>query len=139
SWALLSRTQFRAAQEVCRRCMEVAERVVENRSMAYGQSSFIQTSTIVSPWPLQAFEKLGHEAVQLSDKTDDSYLRAWVLFILAWDYLMRGLTREARQYGDRLLTAARNHGDPRATAMGLWLLGWVDIVDERYGHAVAHA
>jgi len=61
-----------------------------------------------------------------------------VLFILAWDYFNRGLTREARQYTDRLLTAARNHGDPRATGLGLWLLGWVDIFDEQYGHAVAH-
>ena len=52
---------------------------------------------------------------------------------------MRGLTREARQYGDQILTAARNHGDPRATGLGLWTLGWVDIVDERYSDAVAHA
>jgi len=139
SFALQTRAQFGAAHEVGRRCMEVAERVGDNRSMAYGQSSFIQTSTTVSPLPLQVFEKLGREALQLSDKTDDTYLRAWVLFILAWDYFNRGLTREARQYADRLLTAARNHGDPRATGLGLWLLGWVDIFDEQYGHAVAHA
>jgi len=34
------------------RCMEVAERLGDNRSMAYGQSSFIQTSSIVELLPV---------------------------------------------------------------------------------------
>ena len=58
SWALLTRAQFAAAHEVGRRCMEVADRLGDKRSMAYGQSSLF-TSTIVSPLPLQDFEKLG--------------------------------------------------------------------------------
>jgi hypothetical protein len=40
--------------------------------------------------------------LQLSDKTDDTYLRAWVLFIVAWDYLNRGLAQEARRCADQL-------------------------------------
>jgi len=136
SWALLTRAQFKAAHEVGRRCMEAAERLGDNRSMAYGQSSLIHTSTIVSPLPLQAFEKLGREALQLSDKTDDTYLRAWVLFTIAWDYINRGLTREARQYAERLLGTARDYADPRAFGLGLWLIGWVDISEDQYDDAV---
>jgi hypothetical protein len=29
-------------------------------------------------------------------------------------------------------------GDPRAAATGLWLLGWLDIIDERYDDALVH-
>jgi class 3 adenylate cyclase len=136
SWALLTRAQFKAAHEVSRHCMFAAGRLGDDRLIAYGQSSFIHTSTIVSPLPLQAFEKLGHEALELSERTDDSYLRTWVMFTIAWDYINRGLTREARQYGEQILGAARDRADPRALGLGLWLIGWVDITEERYDHAV---
>jgi tetratricopeptide (TPR) repeat protein len=137
SWALLTRAQFKAAHEASRRCIEVAERLGDARLMAYGRSSYVHTSTIVSPLPVQTFETLGREALQLSGRTDDTYLRTWVLFVIAWDYINRGLTRQARHYADRLLGSARDSADPRASGVGLWLLGWVDITEERYGDAVA--
>jgi hypothetical protein len=33
---------------------------------------------------------------------------------------------------------ARERGDPRGLGLGLWSLGWVDIVDEQYADALAH-
>jgi hypothetical protein len=139
SWALLTRAQFKAAHEISRRCMEVAKRLGDNCLLAYGQSTFVHTSTIVSPLPLDALETFARDAVQLSDRAGDIYLRTWVLFTIAWDYINRGLTREARHYAERVLDAARDYADPRAFGVGLWLLGWVDIVEERYHDGAARA
>ncbi|MBR0939470.1 AAA family ATPase [Bradyrhizobium jicamae] len=139
SWALLTRAQFKAAHEISRRSMEAAKRLGDSCSLAYGQSSFVHTSIILSPLPLDSFETFVRNALQLSDRTGDSYLRTWVLFTIAWDYINRGLTREARSYAERVLDAGRAYGDPRGFAVGLWLLGWVDIVEERYQEATSRA
>jgi hypothetical protein len=119
--------------------MEVAKRLGDNCSLAYGQSSFVHTSTILSPLPLDSLESFVRDALRLSDRAGDTYLRTWVLFTIAWDYLNRGLTREARDYAERVLDAARDYVDPRGFGVGLWLLGWVDIGEERYQDAAARA
>jgi hypothetical protein len=47
--------------------------------------------------------------------------------------------REARHYAERVLDAGRDYVDPRGLGVGLWLLGGVDIGEERYHDAAARA
>ena len=45
--------------QVGRRCMEVAERLGDNRSMAYGQSSFFQISSVWRRYRFKPSRSLG--------------------------------------------------------------------------------
>jgi hypothetical protein len=51
---------------------------------------------------------------------------------------IRGLPDRGRIIALELQERGRTRGDPRAAAVGLWLLGWLDIIDERYDDALVH-
>ena len=54
------------------------------------------------------------------------------------NFLGRGLPNRGRVIALELQERGRRLGDPRAAATGLWILGWLDIIDERYEDALVH-
>src|SRR6185437_7343788 len=74
-----------------------------------------------------------------SDQTDDPYSLIWFRGNAAWSCLYRGLTDRGRVIALELQEHGRTRGDPRAAAAGLWILGQLDIVDQRYDDALVHS
>ena len=51
----------------------------------------------------------------------------------------RGLTDQGRSLANAVISNGRARDDPRALGVGLWFLGWIDIIDEQFEDAVEHA
>jgi hypothetical protein len=65
-------------------------------------------------------------------------LRSWIYLAAAWGYLELGLNDRARELALELQARGRARGDPRPAAIALWVLGWTDIVDEKFQDAFEH-
>jgi hypothetical protein len=90
---------------------------------------------MLSELSLELAEYHGKQAASESARVDDPYLQSWVMMMSAWDYLRRGLTDRGRARALELQHRGAKINDPRALGMGLWLLGWLDLIDERYEDA----
>jgi hypothetical protein len=138
-FALVTRSMFREAQVVADRALSVADRVGDHRSRAYARASKILCSTILSPMSLEEVEREGRLALEDADREPDGYIENWVPWVLFWDYHHRFLTGRARSFARDIVRNARERNDPRALGLGLFSLGWSDIIDEQYADALAHS
>jgi class 3 adenylate cyclase len=138
SWAMLMRGQFVSSLDLARRCLDAADRVGDDCSLAYAQSAFLHISTIVAPLAIDEFERVAHEATEHSDKTADHYLRASVRFSVGFDYVVRGLTREALWQADELMAIAQSGDNRRAASQAYFLNAWIANIEERYAEAAVH-
>lgn len=139
SWAMFMRGQFASSLDLARRCLDAADRAGDDCSFAYAQSAFLHISTIIAPLPFDEFERLAREATERSDKSEDLYLRVWVRFSVGFDYVMRGLTRDASRQADELMAFAQRGGNRRAASQAYFLSAWVALSEERYAEAAVHA
>jgi hypothetical protein len=58
--------------------------------------------------------------------------------VLLWDFGHRFEINRAKSFAHNIVQNARERSDPRALGLGLWSLGWVDILDENFVDALAH-
>jgi class 3 adenylate cyclase/tetratricopeptide (TPR) repeat protein len=139
SAALAIRGLYERAHAVSRRALEIADRLGDPGSRAYASASFVFSSTLVAPIPFDAFVREGDGALRDAEEKPDGYIETWAPFVVSWDYLHRGLTDQARSFANAVISRGRARNDPRALGIGLWLLGWFDIMDERFEDALEHA
>jgi hypothetical protein len=137
--ALTTRAMYSSAQEINLRGFAAAEPLDDHRSRAYARASVILTSTTVAPLSLEAIEREGQLLLNDASRDPDGYIENWAPFVLAWDHMHRGEILRARGFADATLKNARERNDPRALGLGLWIIGWIDILDERHGEALEHA
>ena len=137
SFASILTCQYRSALSSAEEALQAALELDDARSKAYARAAIVLANTVMSrnSDDTEAQAKLG---VLESDQTDDPYLQSWVRFSAAWLFLYRGLPDRGRRAALELQERGRVRGDPRAAAHGLWILGWLDIIDERYEDAVVH-
>ena len=69
----------------------------------------------------------------------DNLIRIWAYWIVAFDYLYRGLFKEAKETAFKLIRAGEVHNDPRALGLASQTLGYIDIVADDPLTATAHA
>jgi len=138
AFATMMMCQFRTAERAAVRALEIALRLGDDRCKAYARGAVILTDAILGSLSLEEAEQHGRLAARESEHIDDPHLHNWIGFATAWDYLNRSLTDRGRASIEELYARGQRTGDPRAVGMGLWLLGWLDIVDERYADALLH-
>jgi hypothetical protein len=46
---------------------------------------------------------------------------------------------QGRSLANAVISRGRAPDDPRALGVGLWFLGWIDIIDEQFEDAVEHS
>ena len=96
-------------------------------------------STILGRHTLEAAELEGKRMLEICIRAGDNYILNWAYWSIAWDYVCRGLTREARVWALKLIDSGRQRQDDRALGMAYWTLAWIDIQDHRFADAIANA
>ena len=87
---------------------------------------------------LAEIEREGRLALDDAMREPDGYIENWALFVLCWDYVHRTDTGRAKSFAHDIVQNARDRNNPRALGLGLFALGWVAIIDERYADALTH-
>ncbi len=77
--------------------------------------------------------------LDICTQSGDNYILNWAYWSIAWDYVCRGLTKQARGWALQLIDAGRRRQDNRALGMAFWTLSWIDIQDKRFSDATTNA
>jgi class 3 adenylate cyclase/tetratricopeptide (TPR) repeat protein len=136
--ALFTRSMFREARVTGDRAFAIADRLGDHRARAYARASRILCSTIIAPMSPEELEREGQLALEEAKHEPDGYIENWIPFVLCWDFMHRFEINRAKSFAHNIVQNARERSDPRALGLGLWSLGWVDIVDEQFADALAH-
>jgi class 3 adenylate cyclase len=138
SFAAAMMCQYRSALTAAEEALEMALRLDDARSKAYARAAVMFASTTMSLGDWEDTQRHAELGTLESDQTDDPYVQSWVRFNAAWSFLYCGLPNRGRAIALELQERGRKLGDPRAASMGLWILGWLDISDERNDDALVH-
>ena len=130
---------FSAAEVRAKLALSIAQRLNDIRAQAYAQSALLFCSTILGRHTLEAAELEGNRVLEICIRAGDNYILNWAYWSIAWDYVCRGLTREARVWALKLIDSGRQRQDDRALGMAYWTLAWIDIQDHRFADAIANA
>ena len=119
--------------------LSIAQRLNDIRAQAYARMALLFCSTILGRHRLEAAEIEGKRVLEICIRAGDNYILNWAYWSIAWDYVCRGLTREARVWALKLIDSGRQRQDDRALGMAYWTLAWIDIQDHRFADAIANA
>ena len=117
----------------------MAERLGDDRSMAYSLSSQILVSSAVAPKSLEDLQPLVRSALEAPSRTEDAYIRSVVRWVIAIDQIGRGRMTVAREIAEEMSAIGRNLNDPRPMGMGMGILGWIALTSDDYGKALSCA
>lgn len=131
--------EYGAASLSADRSLQMALRIGDDRCRAYARGSFLMAHATICDQPLAEMERTAELAIGESELADDAYLHSWVRLPSAWDYMLRGLNNQAHARSRELEERGRQMADPRATAMHLWIDGWINLLDERWDDAHANS
>jgi hypothetical protein len=130
---------FSAAEVRAKLALSIAQRLNDIRAQAYARMALLFCSTILGRHRLEAAEIEGKKVLEICIRAGDNYILNWAYWSIAWDYVCRGLTREARVWALKLIDSGRQRQDDRALGMAYWTLAWIDIQDHRFADAIANA
>jgi tetratricopeptide (TPR) repeat protein len=131
--------QYRRALPAAEEALEIALRIDDARSKAYARAAIVLVKTTMGLADIADTQRHAELGTLESDQTDDPYLQVWFRGNIAWSCLYRGLTDRGRAIALELQERGRTRGDPRAAAVGLWILSSLDLTDERYDDALLHS
>jgi class 3 adenylate cyclase/tetratricopeptide (TPR) repeat protein len=138
-FAAFSMSRFRAGFEAAKQLMAMALRLDDDRSKAYARAALVYANSVLAESDPEEIERYAEMGINEADRTEDAYLRALTRVSGAWHFFCRGLTERGRQLAVELQTRGRARGDPESAALGEWILGLLDNIDERYADALVHA
>jgi hypothetical protein len=130
---------FAAAEERAMLALATAQRLSDVRAQAYAQSALMFSSIILGRHTLEAAEAEGQRMLETCIKSGDNYILNWAYWMIAWDYVSRGLTRKARIWALKLIESGKQREDNRAIGMAYWTLAWIDVQDNLFADAIANA
>jgi class 3 adenylate cyclase len=131
--------RYRSALPAAEEALEIALRLDDARSKAYARGAIVLVKATLGLEDVAETQRHVELGMLESDQTDDPYSLIWFRGNAAWSCLYRGLTDRGRVIALELQEHGRTRGDPRAAAAGLWILGQLDIVDQRYDDALVHS
>ncbi len=117
------------------RAWAMAERLNDHHSKTHARICAMIVKTVSGQLSQEdADHHRAMSAIEMKSVTDP-FLHFSATFASAWDYLLRGHTDAARVQALELVAFGRRTGDPRALGASLWILGWIDVAEERYDDA----
>ena len=138
-WASLQQAlELRPAHEVSVEALMVAERLGEGRARAYARGSLLNSRVELGLDPLDVADRMKSELIDDSLRFGDNFITNWSHWFVAYDYLWRGLYKEAREAAMRLLASGGERDDPRAIGMANVMLGYLSISSDDPVAAAAH-
>ena len=84
-------------------------------------------------------DELGQRSLAIATRLHDVYLASKCLLCFVLHRGTYSRFQEARTTCAQLLALGEEARDPRTTAMGLWALAFVDVMEERFEEAIARA
>jgi class 3 adenylate cyclase/tetratricopeptide (TPR) repeat protein len=126
--SLVQNYELRAAHALMTEALAVADRLDDGRAKAFARAGLLHCRTRLG---LDTFEEAETRKAELFDdcaRLGDNFLRNSVYFFASWDYLTRGLVKEARDVAIRLIASGNASEDPRAIGFANWILGWINIL-----------
>jgi tetratricopeptide (TPR) repeat protein len=131
--------EFRAAETRAKSAVSIAEGLNDMRAQAYARSALLFCSIVLGRHTLEEAESEGKRVLEICAQSGDNYILNWAYWSIAWDYVCRGLTRNARNWTVQLMEAGRQRQDNRALGMAFWTLAWIDIQAYRFSDGIANA
>jgi class 3 adenylate cyclase/tetratricopeptide (TPR) repeat protein len=129
-------TEFRGAVIEQANIIRMAERLGDDRSRAYAYASQILVSSAVAPMTVAQLERLVRSALDAASRTEDSYIRSVVRWVIAIDGISRGTIKVARDIAEEMSSIGRQLKDPRPVGMGMGILGWIALTSDDYEKAL---
>jgi len=137
--SLISNFEIRAAHDLLLEALAIAERLGDGRARAYARGCLLQTRILLGLDSLEIADQAKRQLMEDGQRFGDNFIRNWSFWFVAWDYFYRGLSKQAREVAVQLIESGNERNDPRALGLANWLLGWIDIGDDRYDDAISHA
>jgi class 3 adenylate cyclase/tetratricopeptide (TPR) repeat protein len=129
-------TEFKAALAEQAKIIGMAERLGDERSKAYAYASEILVSSAIAPRSVEDQGPLVKNALDAASRTEDSYIRSVVRWVIAIDEISRGRMKIARDIAEEMSEIGRNSNDPRPIGMGMGILAWIALTSDDYVKAL---
>jgi class 3 adenylate cyclase/tetratricopeptide (TPR) repeat protein len=126
--SLVQRYELRAGLALMIEAVAVAERLGDGRARAFAKAGLLHCRTRLGPDTLEEAERRKTEVMADCLRFGDNFLRNSAYFFITWDYLYRGLVKDAREIALRLIASEEAAGDPRAIGFANWILGWINVI-----------
>jgi hypothetical protein len=136
--AMLMMCRMKDGIFAAKQALQLASRLGDDASNAYARAASIMSDCILGEGDEGDIRRQVELGLVESERTEDGYLRSWIYLAAAWGYLELGLNDRARALALELRARGRERGDPRPAAIALWVLGWIEIVDEEFQDAFEH-
>jgi class 3 adenylate cyclase len=137
--SLVQRYELRAAHELMLDAVAIADRIGDGRARAYARAGLLHCRTRLGLDAFEEAERRKAEVMADCQQFGDNFLRNSAYFFVTWDYLYRGLVKDARAIAIRLIASDEASGDPRGIGFANWILGWINLVGDFPEAAIAHA
>jgi class 3 adenylate cyclase len=137
--SLVQNFDLREAHALMVEALAVAERLGDGRARAYARGGLLQCRTRLGLDSLDAADRMKAQLMDESLRFGDNFIRNASYFFASWDYIYRGLVKEAREIAMRLIASGEERNDPRAIGFANWILGWIDMVGGAPEAAIAQA
>jgi class 3 adenylate cyclase len=137
--SLVQNFELRAAHALMIEALAVAERLGDGRACAYARGGLLQCRTRLGLDSLEDADRMKAQLMDDSRRFGDNFIRNASYFFVIWDYLYRGLFKEAREMARRLVASGEERNDPRAIGVANWVLGWIELFEGAHEAATTHA
>ena len=138
-FALCFMTNFRAALAEQTNITGMAQRLGDDRSIAYAYASQILVSSAVAPKTLEDQAPLVRSALEAASRTEDAYIQGAIRWVIAIDEVSRGRMKVAREIAEVTSAIGRHLNDPRPIGLALGILGWIALLTDDYEKALNYA
>jgi tetratricopeptide (TPR) repeat protein len=136
---LASTRDFHACEALSKKALAVAERIGDLKAKTYAMNGILHASVFLADRPLEVMVAMGAECVAMSRRAGDNTAVNYAHWNVALNYMLRGLIREAREWGWKLLEAGRERDDRRALGIAHAALGMFDLISGDFHEAVRHS
>ena len=118
-FALCFMTKFQAAQAEQANITRMAERLGDDRSIAYAYASQILVWSAIAPKTFEDQAPRVRSALEAASRTEDAYIQGTLRWAIAIDQISRGRMKVARDIAEEMSAIGRNLNDPRPVGMGI--------------------
>ena len=126
--SLVQRYELRAGLALMTEAVAVADRLGDGRAGAFAHAGLLHCRTRLGLDTFEEAEQRKAEVMADCLRFGDNFLRNSAYFFITWDYLYRGLIKDAREIALRLIASEEAAGDPRSIGFANWILGWINVI-----------
>lgn len=133
------RLELRRALEITNEAFVIAERLNFGRGKAYHLQALVQYRSTLGLDSLEDANKTKADLLDESTRYGDRFILNWSYFSIAWDYMFRGLSKEASAVARELVASGEARNDPRAAGLANFALAWFNLLNDAPDVAMLHA